>query len=466
MSKLNVFSLMIVLLVFLAMLLNGCATVVRNPNAGDEKAVAGGGKSVVLLRLSAEIDSKKLQGPERFYSLMASIDADQSPTGIFPYHSPSHQAQKNGWVYFILQPGTYYLGVSPKREAISSKDDRYLSAPEVFWFHVPRGNHVLYIGTLAASCRTTWGIFGRLVNECSGIRVIDESESAQAIAQDSFSQYGSPSLAHMKPMGKPINTRCIKELVPMGFMTTSTKNLMSPHWKKRAISRATGIESGEDVANGLSTLSAGREAGAGILLLYLTYLPVGITGGTIAGEIAEHKWQPTIQGLQQELKENDPAAMLGSGFESMLSKYCISKPIDLNTENDPFAQANQQGLKSIVQTEILNIELSECKERGSFCVAVTLRIRLWETAPKALVYDVVSYYANPKNRKEPLFYEAKVGEGSTSRTMEEYQGVNGRKLFKAEISKAIQASMQRFFNEVVKEKAPWSENRKVLLETK
>jgi hypothetical protein len=111
-------------------------------------------------------------------------------------------------------------------------------------------------------------------------------------------------------------------------MTTSTKNLMSPHWKKRAISRATGIEKGEDVANGLAALSYGREAGAGILLLYLTYLPLGISGGTIAGEIAEHKWQPTIQGLRQELQENDLAAMLGSAFETMLSQYGTSRPIN------------------------------------------------------------------------------------------------------------------------------------------
>jgi hypothetical protein len=37
--------------------------------------------------------------------------------------------------------------------------------------------------------------------------------------------------------------------------------------------------------------------------------------------------------------------------------------------------------------------------------------------------------------------------------MEAYRGAQGRKLFKAELSKAIQASMQKFFNDVVKEKS-------------
>ena len=452
MSKLTVFSLFLILLFSFAMLLNGCATVVRNPSKSDAETIAGGGKSLVLLRLSAEIDSKKLQGPERFYSVMASIDTDQSPKSIFPYHSPSPQAQKNGWVYFILAPGTYYLGVSPKLETIPLNDDRNPSASKAFWFHVPGGNHVLYIGTLTASFRTKSGLFGRLVNQCSEVRVIDQSESAQSIAQTSFSQFGSLSSALMEPIGKLINNQSIKKLVPMGFMTTSTKDLMSPHWKKRAISRATGIEKGEDVANGLAALSYGREAGAGILLLYLTYLPLGISGGAIAGEIAEHKWQPTIQELQQELQENDPAGMLGSAFKTMLSHYG-PMPVDLNNDNDPFAKAHHRGLKSIFQTEILKVELSECKERGSFCVEVTLRTRLWNTASQNLVYDRVFRYSNERVRIKPAFYESRIGECSACRKMEYYRGDEGKQLFKAELSKAIQASMQKFFNDVVKKKS-------------
>jgi hypothetical protein len=155
----------------------------------------------------------------------------------------------------------------------------------------------------------------------------------------------------------------------------------------------------------------------------------------------------------------------------MISQYGASRPINLNQADDPFAQAKQQGLKSIFQTEILKIELSECVNRGSFCVAVTLRTRLWETASKTLLYDLVSQYSNAAlRRKKTLFYETEVtevkGEGTECRKMEAYGGAEGRKLLTEEISKAIQASMQRFFNEVVKEKAPWSENRKVLLETK
>ena len=40
-------------------LICGCATVVRNPSKRDQEAIAGGEKSVVLLQLAAEIDSKK-----------------------------------------------------------------------------------------------------------------------------------------------------------------------------------------------------------------------------------------------------------------------------------------------------------------------------------------------------------------------------------------------------------------------
>ena len=63
----------------------GCvARPVVNLSKNDEETIEHGEKSVVLLRLSAGIDSQKSQGPERFRSIMASIDTGQPPKGNFP----------------------------------------------------------------------------------------------------------------------------------------------------------------------------------------------------------------------------------------------------------------------------------------------------------------------------------------------------------------------------------------------
>ena len=430
-------------------LLNGCATVERKSTKSGEATIQGGGKSVVLLRLSAEIDSQRIEGSERFKARIASIDTGQSPKDISHYDSPSAEAQKDGWVYFMLEPGTYYFGVSPKLDNWKYYDTFY---PNFFWFHVPQGNQVIYIGTLTTACETESGFFSQQVDECSEVRFIDQTESAQAIARASFSRFAPMSSAILKPLGTPRTIRTLDELAPMGFMTTSTKSLISPDCKEMAIKSAN-----RKVWEVFTWGDEPGRHGEGALCYYIYGLPfvaLASTGGAIAGEVAEHKWQPIIQGLQQELQENDPATLLGSAFETMLSRYGASRPINLNQVDDPFARAKQQGLKSIFQMEIVKIELSECGLIGTFGVAVTIRTRLWETASNNLLHDSVSRYSNAAINKKPLFYETELGvECPECRKREDYGGAEGGKLLNEVISKAIQASMQRFFDDVVKEKS-------------
>jgi hypothetical protein len=425
-------------------LLNGCATVERKSTQSSEATIQGGGKSVVFLRLSAEIDSQRTEGSERFKSRIASIDTGQSPKDISHYDSPSAEAQKDGWVYFMLELGTYYLVVNPKLDTWSN-----YFYPNFFWFHVPQGNQAIYIGTLTTACETKSGYFSQRVVQCSEVRVIDQTESAKAIARTSFSRFAPMSSAILRPLGTPRTIRTIDELVPMGFMTNSTKSTIPPEYKGRYIKSAN---------RWVWKAFTSDDSGWGLLdyvFLSPALIPLASGAGAIAGEVAEHKWQPTIQGLQQGLQENDPAILLGSAFETMLSRYGVSRPINLNQADDPFAQAKQQGLKSIFQTEIVKIELSECGLIGTFGVAVTIRTRLWETASQNLLYDLVSLYYNAAISKKPLFYEIEVGgmECPECRKKEDYSGAEGGKLLNEVISKAIQASMQRFFDDVVKEKS-------------
>lgn len=240
-------------------------------------------------------------------------------------------------------------------------------------------------------------------------------------------------------------------LAPIGLMTTSAKILLYPDWEKRAISRVTGAEDLKDAA-GISISFLSSEGGVFVVPLYLTYFLVAGTGGKIAGGISEKKWQPTIQGLQQELQETDPAFLLNSAFETMRFPDGLIPTINLNQADDPFAQAEQQGLNSIIQTEILNIGLIECEKRGSFCIVVTLRIRLWRTWEGS---DCSFRFPNGRIWKTPsknLLYDKENEECSECRKMEEYGGVEGRKFLKDELSTAIQLSIQKLFNDVVSRK--------------
>ena len=454
MSGLKALSLVIVLLASLAMLLNSCATVGQKPVEKEKPTINLVGKAIVLFRIIPDSDSGKFFGPKALALKISSPDTGQYSESISPTILTPSEAQGKGWVYLTLEPGTYYIDAAPK-ERNNSK----------CCFYVPHDNHIIYIGSFYSSY-VSWG-----ASKYRNVSVNDETEAAEAVALNSFSQCGPLVSCIMKPLFMPFTQKTITELTPMGFMTTNAKSLVSPDWKKRAISRATGIGDGctsgansyfnfkEDHPYLSEFLEGGNEGAAPLLvLLYIYYLPAAITGGAIAGEVAEHKWQPTIQGLQQGLQESDPAILLDSAFETMLSQYGGSKAINLNQADDPFAQAKQQGLKSIFQTEILKIEMNECGTRGLFGFAITLRTRLWETASKTLLYDLVSQYSNTAlRRKKSLFYEfyetEMKGKGTECRKMEAYGGAEGGKLLNEVISKAIQASMQGFFNDVVKEKS-------------
>ncbi|WAC08514.1 MAG: hypothetical protein OS130_04785 [Thermodesulfobacteriota bacterium] len=445
------------------MFLFGCATPGSNLGINVKEVTQEKRKSVVLFRCSAKIDSQKNEGSGRFYWVIATCDNLYSSTNNLNFYDfPSAEARKDGWVYFMLEPGTYYLEVSPKVDTL--KNSHYFT-PDSFWFSVPQGNKVIYIGTLSTACETTRGLISRQVDQCSEIKVIDQTESAKVIARASFRQYGSLSSVIMKPLSRPRTTRTMGELVPMGYTTTSTQELNSPNWKRRNIISAMGMGIGleklsfkrdgsSQFVNDHPYLSAFLNLSAPpVAILYsVYYLPVAFTGGVIAGEVSEHKWQPAIQGLQQELQENDPAAMLSSAFKTSLSQYDATAPINLKEADDPFVRAKQLGLKSIFEANFLNIELSECKERGCFCIVVNMRSRVWETASKNLLYDSVSQYSNKAIREKPVFFVTEVGGGcSECRKMEDYCGPEGRKFLKDELSKAIQLSVQKIFNDVLKE---------------
>ena len=131
---------------------------------------------------------KNLRGQKGFAQSWRVSTLVNPPKVIFRYPSPFLHAKKSGWFYFILEPGTYYLGVRPNLDTEIGTDITNLDfSQNIFWFYVPRGNQVLYFGTLVTSCKTKWGLVNRLVNHCSKVHLINETAKAQAIAQTSLS---------------------------------------------------------------------------------------------------------------------------------------------------------------------------------------------------------------------------------------------------------------------------------------
>jgi hypothetical protein len=175
---------------------------------------------------------------------------------------------------------------------------------------------------------------------------------------------------------------------------------------------------------------------------------LGIIGGSISGSASAGKWQPCVEELGEKVRDFDISEPLFNTLRDALSESYHAQLISIDKNNKPLEQANQQGLKSIIQIEMIRVQLLECEDRGSFCVEVAFRARLWNMVSQNLLYDAVLYYPSNFVRIKRPFYETSVGTPSECRTMETYCDSNGYDLLKKEISQSIQSFIERILNDL------------------
>jgi hypothetical protein len=321
-------------------LINGCLNHSRLPTEAEGKLVQQHSGVIVLLRLRTAMDGIPLEDitlrekDEKdetigvtFYGFGVAItrlDPGQSPdiTGKKPdtaFISPSAKARRQGWIYYVLPPGSYYLTVYDNM-------DKGASLAPGFLLSVSGEKPLVYAGTLDIGCfvPATW--FSPVLHS-SGVSLTDEGDAAKAVAQAHFAHYGPPSNSLMSKYEKTVARSPRPALFPMGYATTAgTKDLVSPDWFKRSVGRAAAPETAK-LAAGLLGVPGLNYAGALIGAAYVAYLLVGLIAGAIAGKSAEKKWQPCLQELAQEIKENDPAAALQKKLAETLKKFHASKTV-------------------------------------------------------------------------------------------------------------------------------------------
>jgi hypothetical protein len=245
----------------------------------------------------------------------------------------------------------------------------------------------------------------------------------------------------LAPVSSPLAPGTRNAFLPLGVVVNSgAQEVESPKWVLRGLSRTTGLGPGfAKAAGGILQSSAsglGGYAGAGLVIGYLMYLPVGAAVGAIAGTAAAHKWQPCVEDLNRELRDLDAPVLLSRELGDTLGKYCPMPPQLLAPQEDQSPPAARRGLKSLLKAEISRIAIQECLDRGTFCVEVALGVRLEDLAgQKVFFYQTLVYTA-----VEPL--ERVAGEIQTympspGRKMAEYCGPEGCQVFREEVTTAI-----------------------------
>ncbi len=193
--------------VLFLILFSSCATTAL-PTTREIGEVLGGQKTVILLRITVDVDGKSSEPFSR--SLvddnvgLAWVSGD-SVKLIDYYRSPSDESRRDGWIYIIEDPGTYYLAVQPPRRVDSfSYFFGFRSAPR--WrIDALAGSRVVYVGRLRINAFTRSGFLfsTHTYYDLSKTTVQDERNLARDLAAKFFSELGSPVTAVMEPVGMP-----------------------------------------------------------------------------------------------------------------------------------------------------------------------------------------------------------------------------------------------------------------------
>jgi hypothetical protein len=130
-----------------------------------------------------------------------------------------------------------------------------------------------------------------------------------------------------------------------------------------------------------------------------------------------------------------------------LKKFPASKAVALPPEGEAFKGSGPRDLKSLLQVEVQRIQIRECQERGSFCVEVAIRARLWTIPGYSQYQDKVLVYTGTRP-SERLPSKIQVPAPSPCSKMEAYCGPQGRQIFREEIAAAIPNLVERLLTEV------------------
>ncbi|MGE5800441.1 MAG: hypothetical protein ACM337_08915 [Syntrophaceae bacterium] len=485
-----------ILLAFLS--LSGCLHSVRLPDAVDREAVRTGEKAVVLLRHQSVYDSKPRETlgtypTDGFGFEMGCLDEDDKPLAPVIYlSSPSEQARKEGWAYLVLKPGGYYLAAAragadqnpPATVRIASLGrwghlaDKQIDLDRTWWFHVPPGGGVVYVGSFSNTCSTGRGIFGNLIDRCTEVTLRDETETARAVAAAHFDGYGpfrsmqareyQPAFsiprqtllgmrwsgigyeAQIHPMfpdeASNVDMRPNEPdaVYPMGFAVNTGRELAFPPWRTKALASAATMGGLIE----LRDLGGGYPPGAIAAAYLLFYLPVATLVGAISGDWKEKKWTPCAERLLREAADAEPLKRAEEAVLSAVPQGAARLFPREGKDEELIAAATRDRFRSVLKLELTRVSLMECGPDDSVSLDMAFRWRLWDTTSRDLLQERVVVFGNPAGRAaNTSFYASRPWEIFLSafpacRLMEQLCTERGYAEFRQELEKGIRETVR------------------------
>lgn len=188
---------------FFSILFSGCA-ISRLPSDEQYEMVKSGKRAIVLLRLTSELEGEPYEPfphyltDDNFNFYLGGFESGGRPRHVEWPVFLSDETRKDGWTYFVLEPGTYYFTVTPRkvREDIflwPDYDPEYLH--HLYRFDLPP-EKIVYIGTLhLPGVPLPFQLFGKTVSAFVWEEAVvrNDEEKATEIAAEYFPAFGKPT---------------------------------------------------------------------------------------------------------------------------------------------------------------------------------------------------------------------------------------------------------------------------------
>lgn len=407
------------------LVLAGCTASIHMPDADETAEIRSDRKALVMMRIEARFENDpiepfSLDSENLFIMKSAAYENDRKLRNLWPYRSPSEEALKDGWIYFLLEPGSHYLYIKPPP---FSKDLDRIRSYEPYWLMVPKGQQLIYAGSVLAACKSRKLFFSRNVEDCSGLLVINESGKADAAAARYFAGFGTAavSLAQKYPP-----SGLLQEMPPPEIVVQGLPRLGSPDWQKRGIAKATGIggsDDSEERSPGLGLVGGGDPRGlAGLVMLYILYLPIGITTGAVTGALNEKRWSECIQDLD-------------AGLYAMNMERLISNDFASSGSGTEVRDGKPRGR---LELSIQRLVIRECSKSNTFCPEIAIRATYRKDAGGDPLYDTVYAYNDSHIEPETPACPIRQAKGEACRELGDYCNETGKHAFYDEMQRGIQ----------------------------
>lgn len=196
---------LLTVLFFIFLILTSCVSI--KPLAKSELMdITERRKSLVLLRVTCDIagkltieSSSGCIAGENATIAMGNFDTGGELKQIVPLKSFSAETLKQGWIYWVLEPGIYYIGFQGQRRTDAFTYDAQWKHVKRYRIDVQPDSPGVYVGTMHLECRSDWFLFG--AKYCCFIDnqiVRNDETQAQKLVSENLKEMSRPITALMQ----------------------------------------------------------------------------------------------------------------------------------------------------------------------------------------------------------------------------------------------------------------------------